>query len=60
MSMTLLQSSELHPSPRESHSQKELHGDMTEALPSTTVPGKKAHRCSSKIQASVTSTKVTA
>lgn len=41
MSMTLLQSYELYSSPEESRSQKELYGDMTEALSSTIVPGKK-------------------
>ena len=41
MSMTLLQSQELYSSPKESLSQKELNGDMTETLSSTRGPGEK-------------------
>lgn len=47
--MTLLQSYELYSSPEESRSQKELYGDMTEALSSTIVPGKKKKKNSSQM-----------
>lgn len=50
MSVTLLQSYELCPSPRESRSQKELYGAVTEAPSSTTVPGKKTTQLTDVLQ----------
>lgn len=45
---------------KEPHTQKELYSNMMEAQPSPEPEKKSSHRCSSQLQASITSTEVRA